>query len=240
MLLLVAALALATPAQAGLLDKLKGLFGSDKTQEAAAALSDGEIADGLKQALKIGTQKVVGQLGAPDGFWGDEAIRIPLPDTLGKVDRTLNKFGLGGLTDDVKERMNRAAEAATPKARALFLAAIEDMTLEDVHGIWKGPDDAATQYFRARMGPQLMEEMRPVVESSLADVGALKAFDGMIGKYRSLPFVPDVEADLTQHVLEKAMDGIFHYVALEEAAIRKDPLKQSTKLLKKVFGAAAG
>ena len=84
-------------------------------------------------------------------------------------------------------------------------------------------------------GP-LKTSMRPVIDSALAKVGAIRSYDQMIGKYRGLPFVPDVKADLSNHVLDKALGGLFLYLADEEAAIRKNPAKQTTRLLKKLFG----
>ena len=86
------------------------------------------------------------------------------------------------------------------------------------------------------MTPSLAERMRPIVDSSLADVGAIQSYDNMMKQYESVPFVPDVKADLTDYAVEKAMDGMFYYVAKEEAAIRNDPAARSTELLQKVFG----
>ncbi|MCK4819021.1 DUF4197 domain-containing protein, partial [bacterium] len=114
---------------------------------------------------------------------------------------------------------------------------IKEMTLEDAMDIYKGPDDAATKYFQSKMSQPLAETMHPIVENSLSQVGAVQSYDKVIGKYRSLPFVPDVKADLTNYVTEKGMNGIFHYLALEEAAIRQNPAKRTTDLLKRIFGA---
>ena len=96
--------------------------------------------------------------------------------------------------------------------------------------------DAATKYFQRKMSPALAQEMRPLVEDSLSDVGAIKAYDNVMGQYLSIPFVPDVKANLADHVIEKGMDGIFYYLAQEEAAIRQNPARQTTDLLKRVFG----
>jgi hypothetical protein len=111
------------------------------------------------------------------------------------------------------------------------------MTLDDVKRIYNGPKDAATQYFRGKMTTPLADAMRPVVDSALTDVGAIQAYDAMIGRYKSIPFVPDVKANLTTHVLERALDALFLFLAREEAAIRENPAKRSTALLQKVFGA---
>lgn len=196
-----------------------------------------EIGEAFKQALRIGSENVVSRLGAMDGFNADPAVHIPLPEKLKKVKTMLSKVGMSQLTDDLELKLNRAAEAAAPKAKSLFLEAISDMTFEDVKTIYEGPENSATKYFKGRMSPDLKKEMQPVVENSLSEVGAIKAYDKVIGQYQTLPFVPDVKADLTGHVVQKGMDGIFHYLAKEEASIRKDPAKQTTELLKKVFGA---
>jgi len=196
-----------------------------------------EIAAALKDALHIGTENVVGQLGQLDGFNADTAIHIPLPQELQSVKSMLGKVGMSWLSDDLELKLNRAAEIATPKAKKLFWQAISEMTFDDVKTIYNGPNDAATRYFQRKMSPALASEMRPVVELSLQKVGAVQAYDNVMGKYKSLPFVPDVKTDLTNHVVAKGMEGIFYYVAKEEAAIREDPARQTTELLKKVFGA---
>ena len=110
------------------------------------------------------------------------------------------------------------------------------MTFDDIKKIYEGPEDSATRYFQSKMTPALKKEMKPIVEKSLSQVGAIQSYDSVMGQYKALPFVPDVQANLTEHVLQKGMDGIFYYIAKEEASIRNDPTKQTTALLKKVFG----
>ncbi len=217
-------------------DALGGLTGGGSGGGAASGLTDAEIGGGLKEALRIGTESVVAQLGAADGFLGDPAIRIPLPGPLQSVQDTLRKVGLSSYADEVETKLNRAAEAAAPEAKDLFFQAIQDMTLDDVQGILNGPQDAATQYFQQAMSAPLGEKMSPIVDRTLNEVGAISAYDSMMGEYAALPLVPDVKADLNQHVVDKALDGIFHYVAEEEAAIRANPAKRTTELLQKVFG----
>lgn len=214
-------------------DLLKGP-GAGKTQD---VLTSEEIGAGLKDALRVGSENVVSQLGSLDGFNLDPAIHIPLPEQFSTVKSTLGKFGMTSLLDDLELKLNRAAEVATPKAKALFGQAISEMTFEDAMNIYNGPDDAATRYFQDKMTPPLAKEMQPVVEQSLAEVGAVQAYDNVMGEYRSIPFVPDVKADLTTYVVEKGMDGIFYYMAREEAAIRQNPAKRTTELLQRVFGA---
>jgi hypothetical protein len=210
---------------------LKSL-GSDSK---AGELSVEEIGAGLKEALKVGSKKVVDQLGAVDGFNNDTNIHIPLPESLNTVKSMLEKVGMSSLFENLELKLNRAAEAATPKAKELFFNAISQMSFEDVKQIYNGPDDAATQYFKEKMSPELAVEMKPVIEDSLSQVGAVSAYDNMMKNYKSIPFVPDVKANLTDHVIKKGMDGIFYYIAEEEAAIRQNPAERTTELLKKVF-----
>jgi hypothetical protein len=222
----------------GWFEKAKELVGDmEKSDTAQGSLSVDNIADGLKEALRVGSETVVAQLGKTDGFNADPAIHIPLPKNLKTVKDTLSKIGMSSMLDDLELRLNRAAEVATPKAKELFLNSIQEMTLDDAMGIYKGPDDAATKYFQKKMSEPLAKSMHPVVEDSLSQVGAVQSYDSIMGKYRSLPFVPDVKADLTNYVIDKGMSGIFHYLAIEEAAIRKNPVKRTTDLLKRVFGA---
>ncbi|NIA19893.1 MAG: DUF4197 family protein [Xanthomonadaceae bacterium] len=218
-------------------DLLGGSGLSSGGSAASKALSTDEIGSGLKEALRVGSERVVAQLGKTDGFNADPQIHIPLPENLKKVQSALNKVGMSSMVDDLELRLNRAAEAATPKAKKLFGDAIKEMTMDDAKAIYQGPDDAATSYFKGKMSKPLAEEMKPIVEKSLDEVGAIQSYDKVMSKYKSLPFVPDAKADLTNHVLDKGMDGIFYYIAKEEAAIRQNPVKRTTELLQRVFGA---
>jgi hypothetical protein len=212
------------------------LFGDYGESKKADSLTVDEIAAALKEALRVGTRTVTAQLGRLDGFNGDPAVHIPLPEKLQTVMSVLDRVGMSQLGDDLEIKLNRAAEKATPPAKELFFQAIGDMTLADVKDIYNGPEDAATRYFQQKMTPSLAEEMRPVVDESLSTVGAIQAYDTLIGQYRSIPFMPDVKTDLTEYVIEKGMDGLFYYLAKEEAAIRQNPAKRTTELLKRVFG----
>lgn len=227
-------------AQGSLMDKAQDLLGSGSGDGAgslpSAALSNAEISDGLREALRVGTERVVGQLGQTDGFNADPDIHIPLPESLQSVQKALETVGMSDLADDLELRLNRAAEAATPEAKQIFWDAISEMTLEDAEGIYNGPDDAATRYFQEKMTAPLQEAMRPVIDDSLSEVGAIAAYDNMMGEYKAIPFMPDAKADLSDYALEQALDGLFAYVAREEAAIRSDPAKRTTEILQKVFG----
>ena len=228
------------PGQAQLGDLLKkgqDLLGGSSPGSAAGSLSTDEIARGLKEALRVGSGRVVSQVGRTDGYNRDPAIHLPLPGSLKTVQSALKTAGMSYMLDDLELRLNRAAEVAAPKAKKLFFDAISEMTLDDARRIYDGPKDAATRYFQGKMSKPLAREMTPVVSESLSEVGAIKSYDSVMGQYKRIPFVPDAKANLTEYVVEKGMDGIFYYLAKEEAAIRENPAKRTTALLRKVFGA---
>ncbi len=230
-------------AQQDLLNTLQGVvgnvIGSETTPSPTgpvSVLSNDDIIAGLREALRVGTERVVGQIGATDGFNADPKIHIPLPPALQDVQSTLRKVGLSSLADDLELKLNRAAETAAPQTKDLIWNTITDMTLEDAREIYDGPEDAATQYFKRVSSDDLANIIKPVVEQTLNEVGTVAAYDDMMGQYAKLPFVPDVKADLTEHTVQMALQGLFHYLAREEAAIRQDPAKQTTELLARVFG----
>lgn len=208
---------------------------SQPSSSSSSSLSEAEIGSGLKEALTIGSGNVVSQLGKSGGFSQDKAVYIPLPENLKKVRSAMKLVGMDGMLDDLELKLNQAAEVATPKAKSHFIGAIKQMSLTDARNILSGPDDAATRYFQSKMSAPLAEEMTPIVAESLSQVGAVKQYDAVMAQYSDIPFVPDVKSDLNNYVVNKAMDGIFHYLAVEEAAIRQNPVKRSTALLKKVF-----
>jgi len=214
-------------------DLMKGLGGGS-----AAGLSTEEISAGLFEALRVGSKRVVRALGQEGGYYDDPDIHIPLPDSLETVQKALKTVGLSEMTDDLELRLNRGAEAAAPEAKSVFFKTIKEMDWKDAQGIYQGPDDAATRYFEKTMSPELVERFTPIVENSLSDVGAIRSYEEMMSEYQDLPLVPDVKSDLTSYAVEKALDGLFFYLAKEEAAIRNNPAKRSTELLQKVFGSS--
>ncbi len=244
--LLAAAIVMAPASKAAAQNSFWDIAGSllgQRTQAtnsaALSALSQSDVQAALREALTISSQKVVGQVGKEGGYSLDPKIRIPLPPALQPVDRALKAVGMGAMTDDLQMRLNKAAEAAAPKAKDIFVSAIKKMTIEDAKQILSGPDDAATAYLRKQMSPEMLTAMQPVVASALADAGAVQAYDSVVGQYKkTMPFMPDAKTNLSHYATQKAIDGIFYYVAQEEAAIRKNPAKRSTELMKKVFSAA--
>jgi len=204
----------------------------------ATGLSTEEISAGLLDALRVGTKRVVRQVGSEGGYLDDPNIHIPLPDSLATVQKALGMVGLSEMADDLEVRINRGAEAAAPEAKAVFFKSIKKMSWQDAQAIYQGPDDAATQYFRKTMSPELVKRFTPIVEKNLNEAGAVRAFDEMMSEYQSLPLVPDAKSNLSSYAVEKSLDGLFFYLAREEAAIRNNPAKRSTDLLKKVFGSS--
>jgi hypothetical protein len=205
------------------------------TGDVTAGLSQAEIGDGLIEALQVGTARVVDTVGQVDGFNGDPEIHIPLPDYLQDAQGALDMVGMGELGQDLELKLNRAAETAAPEAREVFLDAISQMTMDDVMAIYEGPQDAATRFFQRTMTPPLTDRMRPIIVGAMSEVGVVQSYDNMVGPYEALPLVPDVKGDISDYTVTQALNGLFHKLAQEEAAIRSNPAARSTDLLKKVF-----
>lgn len=225
----------AQPSGTGLLEKGMEMLGGSAAESSGTALSQEEISSGLKEALKTGTARVVSSLGRENGFYLDEEAHIPLPESLAGIRDVLSRVGMAGMLDDLELQMNRAAEKAAPRAGDMFITAVSDMTIEDVMDIYQGQDDAATRYFQKRMSGPLREEFTPVVREKLEQTGAVKTYQKMMGRYEQIPMVPDISADLTSHVVDLSIGTIFDRVAMEEAAIRNNPARRTTELLRKVF-----
>ncbi len=236
--LLAALLLAAPPAYAGWLDQALQQAGQLGLGAQGAGLDEREIVRGLREALKKGTTSAVRRLGRKDGYWGDPRVRIPLPERLQAPARLLRKAGFGSLVDDLARRMNRAAEAAAPKAAPIFMDALRRMTWRDARRIWKGPDDAATRYFRRSTEARLARAFAPVVHRELDRSGAIRAWRRFARQFAALPLVGDrLHDDPDAWVTGKALDGLFLMLAREEARIRHDPAARTSAILRKVFGA---
>ena len=203
----------------------------------ASGLSQDEIARGLRQALRVGTERAVDDLAAVDAFYADPAIHIPLPGVLQDAQDTLRPFGLAALLDDLELRLNRGAEQAMPAARAIFVDAIAALSFQDVVDIWRGADDATTRYFQRTTSDPLAAAMRGPVRNALDQAGAVRLYDQLVSQAAVVPGLPDLRANLTDHVLGLALGALFDEVAAEEARIREDPVARTTELLRRVFGA---
>ena len=204
----------------------------------AAALDSKTAASGLKEALGVGTSRSVDLLGRPDGYLKNLDVRIPMPEKLRMVDKSLRTIGRGNLVDEFVTSMNRAAESAAPLARNVFLDTIKQMSFTDAVKIVRGKDHEATDYLRSNAGPRLDTLFRPIVHGQLDKVGTTRTFSAMMGRASSLPFAGKITFDLDAYVTAKALDGLFLMIGREEEKIRKDPVARTTDLLKTVFGAA--
>ncbi|MFL9845904.1 DUF4197 domain-containing protein [Flavobacterium rhizosphaerae] len=198
-------------------------------------LSNTEIAAGLKEALDKGIDKEVTKLTQTDGFYKNEMVKILLPAELQKVDNTLRNIGLGSLADEGLKLMNRAAEDAVKQATPIFVTAVKDMTFTDARNILLGSDSAATVYLQNKTTTQLYTKFNPVIKSSFDKVGADAVWKNIITRYNQVPFVEKVNPDLTDYVTNKALEGVFKMIAVEEKDIRNDVSERTSDLLKRVF-----
>lgn len=213
---------------------LKSLGSSKSTQ---GALTQRDASAGLKEALQIAATNVTIKLGRVDGFFADPRVRIPLPGLLGRAQRTLSPLGMAAPLDDLELRVNRGAEAAMPQAKALFLSAIRGMTVADGIGIVRDGDDAGTRYLREKSEARLQELLRPHMESALTNAGAFAALDAASARAGFTGAAQNLRRELVTFAVGKALDGAFGYMADEERAIRRDPVRRTSDLLRKVFGA---
>lgn len=200
-----------------------------------SSLSTDDIAAGLKEALSVGAEKAGKNLSSLNGYFGNAAIKVLMPDEAKKVEQKLRAIGLGKQVDDAILSMNRAAEDAAASAAPIFVNAIKQMSIQDAAGILKGGDYAATDYLKGKTTTALTASFRPVIEKSLEKVDATKYWNTVFTAYNKIALTK-INPDLSAYVTEKALSGIFYQVGQEEQQIRKDPLARTSDLLKKVFG----
>lgn len=222
------------------------LFSCDALQPLAEAYGDqlygntepteSEVISGLKEALTVGITNAVITSSKEDGFYGNSLIKIPLPQEMEKVNKTLRDLGLGSLMDDFEMSLNRAAEKASAEATDIFVNAIKQMTFQDAIAIWKGEEDAATQYLKRTTYAQLNTAFKPIASQAINQVDVTKYWDDIANVYNNIPLVKPINPDLDQYVTDKAIDGLFTLVAQEEKKIREDPVARVSDILVKVFG----
>lgn len=200
------------------------------------SLGDKDATAGLREALTQGVGKAVTVLGKTDGFLGNPQAKIPLPESLRKVESLMRKLGQGKYADELVNTMNRAAEAAVPEARTLLVNAVKQMSVQDAKAILTGGDDAATQYFRRTTAEPLAARFKPIVGKAMTKVKLADKYDEFAGKAAKLGLVKEQDAHLEDYVTQKALDGLFLMIAEEERAIRKDPVSAAGGLARKVFG----
>ena len=233
MTLLAADAAAAQDRQGG----LSGILNSIGRSQ-SGALTQRDAAAGLREALRVSAVAVTTKLGRQDGFFGDPRVKIPLPGSLARAQRTLAPLGMAGPFDDLQRRVNRGAEAAMPQARTLFVDAVRSMSVTDALSIVRGGDDAGTLYLREKSEARLLALLRPHMETALSQAGAFTALDAAAARAGAGTAAQGLRNDLIAFAAGKALDGAFGYIAEEEAAIRRDPVKRTSDILRRVFGSA--
>lgn len=213
-------------------DVMKGVGSVTKT----ATTDDATVVSGLKEALAIGAENAVKNVSQTDGYFGNKLIKILMPEKIQKVADVLKMAGYQKQVDDFVLSMNRAAEKAAPQAASYFKDAIRGMTFEDATKILNGGDTSATEYFKGKTQDKLYAAFKPVISSSMNDVGVTRSYKDMMGQYESLPFMSKESIDLDHYVTNKSLDGLFTMIGQEEKKIRTDPAARVTDLLKTVFG----
>lgn len=217
---------------AGVFDRIKEQVGIPSEQ----GLDSDTVVSGLKEALSVGTENAVKTVSQVNGYFGNEMIKISMPEKIQMVTDVLAKAGYQKQVDEFILSMNRAAERAAPQAASIFGSAIKNMTLEDARGILNGGDTAATDYFEEETSDEIYDAFKPIISSTMNEVGVTRSYKQMMDTYTSLPFTSLQSLDLDHYVTDRALDGLFHVLAQEEKKIRTDPVARTTDLLKKVFG----
>lgn len=203
-----------------------------------SAISNSDASAGLKKALQQGIDRAVGELGVSDGFLKNPRVKIDLPPKVAKAESLLRTLGAGGELDRLVVSMNRAAESAVPESKALFIEALHHMSIADAKQILTGGEDSATQYFRRVTSVPLKAKFAPIIANATQKVKLSETYDTVAQKGVALGILKPEDASVESYVSEKTLDGLFLIMADEERAIRKDPLGQTSSLLKRVFEAA--
>jgi len=199
-------------------------------------LTQGDASQGIKEALGLAALNATSRLAQPDGFWGNPAVRIALPGLLGQSQRTLAGFGLSAPLDQLQQNINRAAETTMPQAGALFVNAVRTITIADAIDIVRGGDDSATRYLRGRTEIRLTSLLKPPMTRALTASGAFTLLRAALREVGLAGMTGDIRREVIEFSTAKALDGCFTYIADEERAIRRDPWRRTSDILRRVFG----
>lgn len=216
----------------------------------AIPLTESEVAEGLKEALITGVRNSASRLGAENGYFGDEIIKIFLPEEAHVIVENISRLPGGEkLVQDVILSINRAAEDAARDVAPIFVGSVRQMTIGDAFGILNGEDDAATQYLHGTTYNELFNLYSPKIQTSIAkpligNISALDSWDTLTEKWNKIANsiagkiagLQPVETNLADYLTHKALDGMFIKVAEEEFKIRKEVSARISPLLQKVFG----
>ena len=201
-----------------------------------SGITSKEAVTALRTTLSKGADAAVGSLGKTDGFLGNPAVRIKLPEYLENSKGLLKMMGMGSQLDEMEVSMNRAAEAAVPQAKAVLKKTIQNMTVEDAKQVLGGGDTAVTDFFRSKSQGDLYTQLLPIVKGKTAQVGLAQQYNALAEKGSRFGLVKAEDANLEGYVTNKALDALFLMVAEEEKAIRANPVAAGSAVLKKVFG----
>ncbi|CAD5373723.1 conserved exported hypothetical protein [Rubrivivax sp. A210] len=202
----------------------------------AWALSEGDAAQGIRQALQRGAEAALALLGRKDGFLGNPNVKIPLPDHLEDAAKLLRSLGQGRRIDELVTAMNRAAEAAVPEARSLLVAAVRGISVQDGLRLVRGGDSAVTDFFVDKTRAPLGEKFLPIISTATERVALAKKYNGVAGKAAGLGLVKPEDATIEKYVTRKSLDGLYYVIGEEERKIRRDPVATGSALLRRVFG----
>ena len=203
---------------------------------AQAAVSEGDAATGVRAALERGALAAVSLLGRPDGFLGNPQVRIPLPGFLNDAAKLLRATGQGQKVDELVTAMNRAAEAAVPVAKPLFVNAVKSIGVDDALQLVRGGGTSVTDFFSGKTRSPLAEKFLPIVTQATEKVSLAQRYNAVAGKAAGLGLIKGPEANVQQYVTGRALDGLFFMIAEEEKKIRADPVRSGSAILRKVFG----
>lgn len=202
-------------------------------------LSDKDVGAGLKGALDRGAEVAVAMLGKKDGFWGNDRVRIPLPDWIRKVEKAIKVLGKSKDIEQMKVGVNRAAEQAMPQARTLLVSAIKAMSVDDARKILQGGDSSVTQFFQEKTEAGLTQKFLPVISSVTSRIGLAQQYNQLAAQVQQtglIALAPDQQR-VESHVTKKALDGLYFMIGEEEKKIRNDPAAAGSEMLRRVFGA---
>ncbi|MCW5729497.1 MAG: DUF4197 domain-containing protein [Alphaproteobacteria bacterium] len=195
-----------------------------------SSLTGSYISEGLRELLFLAMERIIGQLGRTDGFYGDGSVRVPLPETLQRTRSVVQALGGAGTLADLELSLNRAAEDTVPRARGTLENAIARLQFQDPESVFRAGERSASRYFREQAVRPISLELQPVVEQSLANAGAFRAFDDLTTRYVGIALPRQFQSEMIGHVLQEALEAIFDYMAREESIIRSDPALRSQRL----------
>jgi hypothetical protein len=217
----------------GLIGAASPAFGA---QPLLDSLTQGDATRGIRDALGLGAMNAVTRLGQVDGFYGVPRVRIPLPGMLGTAQTNLRNFGMAAPLDSLQAEINHAAERTMPEAGRLFVGAVRDMTIGDAIDIVRGPENSATLYLREHTNTGLTRALRPPMRNALTASGVFTLLRTALQQVGMSGMTNNFRDEIVNFSTTKALDGAFLYIGDEERAIRSDPARRTTDILRRVFG----